>query len=262
MSGSRDKLPPAEVPVSFASVPENFDEFVNGMDKDTLAQYKANLANNDKLEGLLQAFHGLMLAKQKNNQDQIAGDLPDDLIQALHKMVEHFIAKDYIPNDADKAVAAAFTEYMTALSTSDNKYNLIAGLAATLEGIDKNEATKQTKKPMHPALKAIIGGIIGAVVGAVICAAVGAGVTWYAAGVGAIPGFFVGLVKGFMAGSTVAMGITGAIGGLSLLTAGLFGGMNHAERKAVDAANAQNIMSADIRADVEAMRQFTPKKAS
>lgn len=262
MPGSQDNHTTSVPAPTPAAIPASFDEFVNGMDKDDLAQYQANLVSNDKLENLLRAFHGLMLAGQDKNQNQIAGFLPENLMEALYKMVDHFLAKDYIPSDADKAVAAAFTAYMTTLSTSDNEYNFLAGLAKTLEGIDKNEATKQTKKPMHPALKAIIGGIIGAVVGAVICAAVGAGVTWYAAGVGAIPGFFVGLVKGFMAGSIVAMGTTATIGGAGLLSAGLFGGMNHAERKAIDAKNAQKTMSADIRADVEAMRQFMPKKAS
>lgn len=182
--------------------------------------------------------------KLKNNIDEYVMETLRDRIKNMilffwAEMSRHKLNKKPM-NNSDLCVMEQFTQVMTSAVESKGD-NLREYLKTAIDNI--GQQVKQEEMPMHPVLKAIIGGVIGALVGGIIFAAVGAGVTWYAAGVGAIPGFFVGLVKGFMVGSTVSTATAISMFGMSAGFATMFSIDSTINRKAVDSANKSRQMS-------------------
>lgn len=192
-----------------------------------------------------------------------------DEFECLKKMFASFILlystyKGALATKADEAALTLFTTYMVNLNEASKNQQGVALINAsqtlltiTLNDLDKE--TKQAKKPLHPAISAMIGGIIGAVVGGILFATLGAACSFFLGGVAAIPAFFVGLVKGFMVGSTTAMIGVGTAGFASLMFAGTFGVTNAIDRRDVDVANKQRTLLHGVQNSVDNLKLIADK---
>lgn len=246
MAGSAELLPPDQ---SLVQAEEEKYQFFGQMPDDYLDKYNnAVLLNQGKLRDFYEAL--LKLSKQEDFKQLEEAKY---LQQMFVYLIDLYELKTNPSTKADEKTMVLFTQYMVKLNEAiknptENKTLMQVSqdlLTETLKNVESQ--TTQAKKPMHPALSAIVGGIIGAVVGGIIFAAVGAACSWYVGGVAAIPAFFVGLVKGFMVGSTMAVIASSTVGGASVLLAGVFGSRNYADRRDVDKANAQRTLSDPIK---------------
>lgn len=250
MAGSAELLPPDQ---SLVQAEEEKNQFFRQMLDGYLDKYnKAVLCNQRKLGDFYEAL--LELSKQDAYKQLEEAQY---LLQMFVYLIDLYELKTNPSTKADEKTMVLFTQYMVKLNEAiknptENKTLMQVSqdlLTETLKNVESQ--TTQAKKPMHPALSAIVGGIIGAVVGGIMFAAVAAACSWYVGGVAAIPAFFVGLVKGFMVGSTSSILASGFVGGASVLLAGVFGSRNYADRRDVDKANAQRTLSGAIKKTID-----------
>lgn len=186
----------------------------------------------------------------------------NDVYKALTSMFIHFVNR--LSDDAetlrksDEVVVEAFNGFME--SYVKNPIEIVQQLSQAIQYID-NKLTKQ-KAPIHPALATIIGGIIGAVVGGVIFATIGAAFSCYVGGIAAIPAFFVGLVKGFMVGSTLSVTAGVSMYGLSAGLATIFYKHSRIARQMANLEAAKLTIDFDIQRDLDGIKRLYTKPLS
>ncbi len=127
----------------------------------------------------------------------------------------------------DKNALEQLTEYLnsTYQALGDGVFSKILWNEITATPATENLAPLETilqqaktKKPLHPAIRSVIGGVIGLIVFGIIGAIVGAVLSAPAGGIGIFAGTLIGMFKGYTFGSAFTIGASagGLIGGALL----------------------------------------------